>query len=168
MADTPELFGGPPAVDQTGNLTIWVLDSITDLESPTVAELDNATRITYSFTPSGYSFSVSTDKDVDDRLTVPIARESLGRSQAAFADFEYVDSEDSDSAAVVLADGGEKVIVERRNVPQTKVATLADKVRVYRVAFGPQVPGATDGTGKFRLSQSVAVQEFTAQPVSLA
>lgn len=163
MADVAEAFGGPPAVDQSGNLTIWAIPGRTISQSaPSTALLGGATafRITYSFTTSGWQLTAPQEKPTDDRLTSPQTRESLGKITPSLADLSYVDSTAAGSAAVVLAPGGEWQFIERRNVPQTTLAVAAQKVRVINVNLGKQVPGPTDGTGKFTLTQAVAMESL--------
>lgn len=169
MADAVELFGGPPAVDQSGNLTVWAVKTIADMNAPKLTEIGAATsfRVTYSFTPSGWALTATQERLTDERLTSPITKEALGRSTPTLADLAYVDSTAAGSAAVVLADGGPWYFVERRNVPQTELAVVGDKVRVIKVNLGPQMPGPTDGTGKFTLVQAVAIDSLTPKPVAV-
>lgn len=167
MADVPELFGGPPAVDQSGNLTIWWVPTIADPSKPKLTELATGTRLTYSFLSDGWSFGSTTEKLKDDRLTSPSSRESLGRRTPTFSALKYVDSTAAGSAAVVLKDGGNGFFVERRNVPQTEVGKVADKVRVIGVNLDAQMPGPTDGTGKFSLVQEVAIEGVIGAEVAL-
>jgi len=169
MADVAELFGGPPAVDQSGNLTIWAIPGRTVSQTaPSVALLGgvSAVRITYSFTPSGWAYTAPQEKLTDDRLTSPQGRQALGKVAPEFSDLVYVDSIATGSAAVTLAGGGEFQFIERRNVPQTTLAVAAQKVRVINVNLGKQLPGSTDGTGKFTLIQAVAVESI-GEPVAL-
>lgn len=163
MADVAEAFGGPPAVDQTGNLTIWWVPTIANPNAPTLVELGHASafRLTYSFTPNGWALTIPQEKLEDDRLSSPQKRQSLGKTTPALADLSYVDSTAAGSAAVVLAAGGPGHFVERRNVPQETLAAAAQKVRVIKCTLGKQVPGPTDGTGKFTLTQAVAVESVS-------
>jgi len=168
MADAPELFGGPPAVDQSGNLTIWwVPGGVADKTKPKLTELATATRLTYSFTSDGWSFDATTEKLKDDRLTSPQSRESLGRTTPTFSDLKYVDSKDPKSAAVILKAGGRGDFIERRNIAQTALGTIGDPVRVLSVNLGDQLPGPTAGDGKFNLKQSVAVEGIIGAEVLL-
>jgi len=163
MADVAEAFGGPPAVDQSGNLTIWAIPGRTISQTaPSAALLGGATafRVTYSFLTGGWALTAPQEKPTDERLTSPQVRESLGKVTPALADLNYVDSTDAGSAAVVLAAGGAFQFIERRNVPQTTLAAAAQKVRVINVNLGKQAPGPTDGTGKFSLTQAVAMESL--------
>lgn len=166
MPDVPELFGGPSAVDQTGNLTVWAVKTIADISKPKLTELAAGFRITYSFLPGGYNISFDQEKKKDERLTAPIVKESLGVMTPTVPDLKYVDSTAPGSAAVVLADGGKWFFVERRNVPQPSLGTVSDKVRVLELTLGEQVP-AELGDGKFALSQPVALDRITTKPVAL-
>jgi hypothetical protein len=161
MADVAELFGGPPAVDQTGNLTIWAIPGRTIPQgAPTAAMLGGAAafRITYSFTTGGWAVTEPQELLPDERLTSPQSRQSLGKTTPAVAPLAYVDSTAAGSAAVVLAAGGEFQFIERRNIAQPTLAAAAQRVRVINVNLGKQVGGPTDGTGKFTYMQAVAVE----------
>lgn len=168
MADAPEQLGGPPAVDQTGNLTIWAIPGGTagvNVDALTAANLGAVTakRITYSFLPDGYSLTMPQEKNDDDRLTSPQRRQSLGKVNPDFSDFKYVDSTDSTSAAEILKAGGSWIIVERRKVPQTTVAAATQIVRGILISLGAQAPGPTNGTGKFSKTQAVVVEHVGAE-----
>lgn len=173
MADEIEVNGGPPAVDQSGNLTIWAMKAPTsgslDLDAVKVTDLAAAAckRITYSFTPDGYSLTNPQEKNDDDRLTSPQKRQALGKTSPELADLKYVDTVDPKSAAVILKDPGSYIFFERRNVPQTKAATVGDIVRAMRLSLGVQAPGPTNGSGKFTLQQA-AVVEYLSAPHALA
>jgi len=164
MADVAEAFGGPPAVDQSGNLTIWAIPGRTISQTaPSVALLGGVTafRVTYSFLTGGWALTAPQEKPTDERLTSPQVRESLGKITPALADLNYVDTPDvAGSAAAVLAAGGAFQFIERRNIPQTTLAVAAQKVRVINVNLGKQAPGPTDGTGKFSLIQPVAMESL--------
>jgi hypothetical protein len=165
MPDVAESATGPSAVDQTGNLTIWAIPGRTiSSTAPSVALIGGATcfRVTYSFTSGGWALTAPQDKPTDPRLTSPQVRESLGVIAPSLADLAYVDSTVAGSAAVVLAPAGLWQFIERRNVPQTTVATIAQIVRVINVNLGPQAPGPTDGTGKFTYSQPAAMESLGA------
>lgn len=163
MPDVVELFGGPSAVDQSGNLTIWAIPGNTVSQSaPSLALIGGAAcfRITYSFTTGGWSLTAPQELLMDERLTSPQVRQSLGKISPALADLTYVDSTVASSAAVVLAPGGVFQFIERRNVSQSLLAVAAQRVRVINVNLGAQAPGPVDGTGKFTLTQPVAVESL--------
>jgi len=163
MADQVELFNGPSAIDQTGNLTIWAIPGRTVSQSaPSVALLGGATcfRITYSFATGGWAVTAPQEKLTDERLTAIQTRESLGKVTPSVSDLMYVDSSDPGSAAVVLAAGGLFQFIERRNVAQTVLGVAAQKVRVHNLNLGVQTPGPTDGTGKFSFIQAAAVDSL--------
>lgn len=165
MPDVAELFGGPPAVDQSGNLTIWAIPGrAISQTAPSVALIGGATcfRITYSFTNGGWAVTAPQEKTADERLTAPQVKESLGRVTPSVADLAYVDSAAAGSAAVVLAAGGDFQFIERRNLAQTALAVAAQKVRVLNVTLGVQTAGPVEGTGKFGFMQAVAVDSIGA------
>jgi len=170
MADQAELFGGPPAADQTGNLTVWWVPTIADRLIPKAStEIGAATsyRLTYSFTTGGWALTGSQTKNPDERLTSTQDLESLGKSTAALT-LGYVDSTTAGSAAVVLVNGLSGYFVERRGTAQTVLAAAAQKVRVIPVTLGKQIPGPVDGSGKFTYTQEVAITGIIGEPVALA
>lgn len=166
MVDVAEIVGGPPAIDQSGNLTIWWVPAIANPQTGvTLAEIGAVTafRLTYSFLPGGWNLTMPQDKEDDDRLTSPQRKQALGKVNPDLADLAYVDSDAPGSAAVVLklAPGEltkKGYFVERRNVAQTVLATAAQKVRIIGVSLGVQGPGPTQGTGKFSILQSAVVE----------
>jgi hypothetical protein len=168
MADVAEPYGGPPAVDQTGNLTIWAIPAGTagvNLDAITAANLGATTakRITYSFTEDGWNPSPTQAKLTDNRLTSPQGRQSLDRVVNEVPDITVVDSSDAASAAEILKAGGDWIFVERRNVPQTTLAAAAQKVRAYSLSLGTQRPGPITNTGKFTKQHAVAVNYISAE-----
>lgn len=170
MADVPELFGGPSAVDQSGALTVWWVPTIADVLVPKAAtEIGAATsyRLTYSFIAGGWNLTGTQEKNKDERLTAPQTLETLGKSAASLT-LSYVDSSAAGSAAVVLVAGLSGYFVERRNLAQTTVAAATQKVRVIAVTLGKQIPGPIDGTGKFNYTQEVAITAVVGAEVALA
>lgn len=166
MPDAAEAFGGPPAADQTGNLTLWAIPAATagiNLDAITKTQLDatSAKRITYSFMQGGWNPNPSQGKNQDNRLTSPQSRQSLQAVTQEIPDLSYVDSSDAGSAAAILTPGN-WVIVERRNVPQTTLATVGQKVRAYSLTLGEQLVGPIQD-GKFTRKQAVAVNYISAE-----
>jgi hypothetical protein len=168
MADTVESFTGPSAVDQSGNLTVWWVPTIADVDAPTAIEIGDtsAYRVTYSFISGGWTLTGTQEKSPDDRLTSPQSFETLGKSMASLA-LAYVDSQAEGSAAAVLVENAEGFFVERRNVAQTEVVTAGDLVRVIPVTLGKQIAGPVDGTGKFSYAQETAVTGVVSLPVAV-
>jgi len=162
MADVVDVV--PPAVDQTGNLTVWFVPTITDMTAPKAAtELGaaGAFRITYSFTPDGYNPTGDQEILTDDRLSLPQGLQSLGKITAGLT-LKYVDSTAATSAAVVLkpvapATSLDGYLVERPNVANGTLAAASQKVITRKVTLGAQIPGPRDGNGKFTWTQVAAV-----------
>ena len=170
MADVAEGLVPPPAVDQSGNLTIWWVPTIADVSAPKAATeigAAGANRITYSFTPSGWALAGAQAKNPDERLTLEQSLEALGKKTVTLV-LDYVDSTDSKSAAVILTEGLSGYFVERRGIPNSTLAAAAQKVRVIPVKLGAQLPGAIDGNGKFTIHQEVALTGVVGAPVALA
>jgi hypothetical protein len=159
----------PPAVDQSGNLLILWVPTIANLQAPTATELKaaGAKRLTYSFTPDGYTPSGDQEVTKDERLSLPQDLESLGKVTAALA-LKYVDSDDAGSAKSVLTPGLSGYFVERRSVPNSTDIAAAQKVYIRPVTLGIQVPDAPNGTGKFTISQKVAMNGVVVGPVAVA
>lgn len=154
MAD-PVLEQVPPAVDASGNLTVWWLDEAdyVNIAALTAVELTDDKRITYSFVPGGWAPTADQATDVDDRLTYPETLQSFGKVTTA-TPLRYVDSTDPASAAVRLTAGKKGAFVERRNVPNGTPATAAQKYRAFPRTLGIQVPEAPPETGKFTIAQA--------------
>ncbi|WP_223690110.1 phage tail tube protein [Leifsonia poae] len=169
MADVAESIVPPPAADQTDNLTIWWVPSIADVLAPKVTEIGGtgAFRVTYSFTNDGWSIAGSQTKTKDERLTLKQPLESLGATDVALNTLKYVESSQAGSANVVLLEGTAGFFVERRGIPNKTLAAAAQKVRVIPAILGAQLPGPTDGTGKFTIVQETALTGLLGLPVAL-
>ena len=153
MADVIEAV--PPAVDASGNLTVWWLDEAdyADLTALTAAELADENRITYSFVPGGWAPTADQAVDVDDRLTYPETLQAFGKITTA-TPLRYVDSDDPGSAAVRLVAGSKGAFVERRNVANGSEVAAGQKYRAFPRTLGIQVPEAPPETGKFTIAQA--------------
>lgn len=160
MVDVAEAVGGPPAVDQTGNLTLWWVPAIANPDAPTAAEIGaaGAFRFTYSLTPEGWTPSAPQDKNDDPRLTSAQRKQAFGIVNPEIGDLAYVDSSDADSFAVKAAALTSGFIVERRGVPNATLIAAAQKVRVWKSTLGKEAPGPVNGTGKFTLLRPVVVE----------
>jgi len=175
MADVAEGLVPPPAVDQSGNLTVWWVATIADVTAPKAStEIGAATsfRLTYSFVAGGWDFDASQDKGKDERLTLPQPLESLGSKAISLKTLEYVDSTAAGSAAIVLAPTAPATtksgyFVERRNVPNSTLAAASQLVRVIPATVGAQLPGTLDGEGKFTLQQVAAITGVVGAPVAM-
>lgn len=159
----------PPAVDASGNLTIFWVPTIADVLAPKAAteiKAAGSKRLTYSFIPGGWNTTGDQTINQDNRLTLPVALTSLGVSTQDLT-LQYVDSTAAGSAAVVLVPGTSGYFVERRNLPNQTDAAAGQKVRVFAVTLGIQVFDPI-GDGKFTISQKVSISNVVGQPVALA
>lgn len=165
MADSVEAVGGPPAVDQTGNLTLWWVPTISNPDAPTATEIGaaGAFRFTYSLTPEGWTPSAPQDKVDDPRLTSKQTKQSFGEVKPAIGDMIYVDSSDANSFAVKGASLTSGYIVERRSVPVATLIAAGQKVRVWKATLGDEAPGPVNGSGKFTLLRPVTVDYMSKQ-----
>jgi hypothetical protein len=164
MADVAETIGGPPAVDQTGNLTLWFVPTIANPDAPTAAEIGaaGAFRFTYSLTPDGWSPSAPQEKNDDPRLTSSQRKQAFGIVNPDIGDLVYVDSSDPNSFAVKAAGLTAGHIIERRGVPNSTLIAAAQKVRTWKINLGKEAPGPVNGTGKFTLIRPVTVDYMSA------
>ena len=159
----------PPAVDASGNLTIFWVPTIADILAPKAAtevKAAGSKRLTYSFLPGGWNTTGEQTINTDERLTLPVDLTSLGKTSQDLT-LQYVDSTDAGSAAVVLVPGTSGYFVERRNLPNQTDAAAGQKVRVFKVTLGAQIFDPI-GDGKFTISQKVAISNVVGQPVALA
>jgi len=168
MADVAESLTPPAALDQKGNTTIWWVPTIANVAAPSATEIGatGATRITYSFTASGWTFAGAQSTVEDTRLTLAQPLESLDVNKVTLA-LNYVDSTDAKAAAVVLTPGLSGFFVERRNTANSTLIAAGQKVRVIPVTLGAQNPGKLDGNGKFTIDQAVAITGVVGAPVAV-
>jgi hypothetical protein len=161
MVDVADVV--PAAIDVKGNLVIWWVETIADLEAPTVTEIGAAgsARVTNSFTPGGFPLDGDQVVDTDSRLGLTVDLEALGIRTDTLGMLEYVDSTEATSAAVVLkptppATSISGYFVVRRNVPYATLATAAQEVLVIPVTLGSQIkPIQPDG--KFLIKQRSSI-----------
>ena len=158
MADVADIV--PAAVDVKGNLVIWwVGGAMASLTAPSKASVfDAATtfRVTHSFMPGGFALTADQAIDKDSRLGLTVDLEALGIRTDTLGTLEYTDSTEATAAAVVLKPAGAATsisgyFVVRRNVPNTTLATAAQKVYTIPVTLGTQYfPITPDGKALVR------------------
>lgn len=161
MVDVADVV--PAAIDVKGNLVIWWVPTIADLDAPTVTEVGavGAARVTNSFTPGGFPLDGDQVVDTDSRLGLIVDLEALGIRTDTLGMLEYVESDAATSAAVVLKPGvGETSVsgyfVVRRGVPYATLATAGQDVLVIPVTLGSQIkPIQPDG--KFLIKQRSSI-----------
>lgn len=156
MVDVIEI--PPPAVDQLGHLLIiWVPKSgMADPLKPKVAELKAGKRITYSLTPDGWQPTGDQEITKDERLTLEQDLESFGKKTKGLS-LKYVDSDDPNSAAVLLEEGLEGYFFERRKELNRADIAAGQKVRPWGVVLGEQMEDTPSNTGKFTISQKTSL-----------
>jgi hypothetical protein len=144
----------PPAVDQTGNTTIFWCPTIADISAPKAAtEVKTpGKRVTYSFTPGGFNATGDQEVNKDERLTLEQALESFGKTIRGLT-LEYVESTDPASAHVILEEGLSGFFVVRTGIPNKTDVAAAQKVTVIPVTLGKQIQLPINGEGKFRTAQ---------------
>lgn len=162
MVDVADVV--PPALDVKGNLVIWWVQTIADLTAPKAStELGAVTsfRVTHSFLPGGFGLDADQAVDTDQRLGLTVDLESLGIRTDSLGMLEYVDSTVATAAAVVLkpvapATTKSGYFVIRRNVPNSTVATAAQKVITVPVTLGSQIfPVNPDGKARIKQRASI-------------
>lgn len=161
MVDVADVV--PAAIDVKGNLVIWWVPTIADLDSPTLAEVGGAgaARVTNSFTPGGFPLDGDQVVDTDSRLGLIVDLEALGIRTDTLGMLEYVESDAATSAAVVLKpEPGETsksgYFVVRRGVAFGTLATAGQDVLVIPVTLGSQIkPIQPDG--KFLIKQRSSI-----------
>lgn len=159
----------PPAVDQLGHLLIiWVPKiGIIDPLKPKVSELKAGKRITYSFTPDGWQPSGDQEVTKDERLTLEQDLEAFGKKTKGLA-LKYVDSDDPNSAAVLLEEGLEGYLYERRKERNKEDIAVGQKVRPWGVVLGEQMDDTPANSGKFTISQKTTLTGVVpSRPVSV-
>jgi hypothetical protein len=159
MVDVADVV--PAAIDVKGNLVIWWVDTIADLEEPTDDEIGDGTRITHSFTPGGFALDADQVVDTDARLGLTVDLEALGIRTDTLGMLEYMDSVTASSAAVVLkptppATSKSGYFVIRPNVPNGTLVAAAQKVRTVPVTLGSQIFPVTPD-GKFHIKQRASI-----------
>ena len=158
----------PSALDQSGNTTIWWVPTIASVAAPSVTEIGSAGsfRLTYDFTTDGFNLASTQGTVDDDRLTLRQALQALDVNKSSL-DLKYVQSTAAGHAQIVLVAGTAGYFVVRQNVPDTTIATAAQKVVVIPVTLGVQNLGPIDGSGKSTIVQAAAITGVVGSPVAL-
>lgn len=147
----------------------WKIASVPTGSNPlSVAILNGGTSkaLTYSFTDTGFNFTVDQATITDKRLTLDTDLSRAGKKTES-GTLQYVDSADADSAAVLLTEGSEGQFVVRKGISNATAWTVGQKVDVYTYQVGAQRPDAPTENGIDYISQGVYLTKPTVRKAVL-
>jgi len=141
---------------------------ITATNPLSVATLNGTTAkpLTYSFTPDGYNRTPTQAEVPDPRLTLTQTLTRPGKVSETF-EVKFVESEDPNSACVILAQGVEGYIVERRGIDNKVAYATGQKVDVIKIIAGVQRPDAPAENGIDTMSQTLFETDQVQRKVAL-
>lgn len=155
----------PPSISAEGNLRIKFVDTVADIDAPTVAEWDGGVDITYSLTPDGWAPTQDQGTVVDDRLSLAQALERPGKKTKSLV-LRYVYGTDEDIAAEELEEGTAGYFLVRVG-PNEDAGAAGQKVTVWPILAGEQMEQPPAANGVFTMQQKAFVTGRVAQRVAL-
>lgn len=130
----------------------WKIAFVPTGNALSVAILNAATNVTYSFTPDGFAWDTSQATVEDKRLTLTQDLSRPGKTTETL-DLKYVDSADVASASALFLAGVEGKFVVRRGIANETAWTVGQKVDVISFIAGAQRPDAPTENGLDTQSQ---------------
>lgn len=161
-----ELDPVPQSSQSDGRWKIAFVPKGSNALSVAILKGANAKNLTYSFTPDGFNLSRSQATVNDPRLTLLQILSRPGKVTETLA-LKYVDSEDPDSAAVLLTDGLEGQFVIRRGVDNATDWAVGQKVYVVTFVLGIERPDAPTENGVDTISRDAFITAVTQSKVAL-
>jgi hypothetical protein len=136
--------------------------AVANIAAPTVAELNAGTALEGFITPDGLNIGMNTGKVNTSNLGSTYTTNFPGRREPDITLTVHHDGT-TDTAYNLMVYKAVGFLVCRYGVLKTTAWTIADKVKVYPVAFGeaPEVPPAPDGTWDFTVPVFVTSEPNT-------
>lgn len=151
-----------PASSQSGGRwkIAFVSDTTVNPLSVAILNGDDSTNVTYSFTPDGFNRALTQTTITDPRLTLEQDLSRPGKSTETLA-VRYVESQDADSANVLLTNGAAGYFVIRRGIANDVAWTVGQKVDVISFEAGIQRPAAPTDNGMDYIDQDMFITDAT-------
>jgi hypothetical protein len=144
----------PTSFQSDGNWTITYVPSGSNPLSVAILNGSTAKDITYSLTSDGFTYGVTQATVDDKRLTLVQDLSRPGRTAETLS-IKYVDSTDTDSAAVLFTANLTGYFVIRRGVANGTTYATTQKADVISFVLGVQVPDAPSENGMDTITQGV-------------
>lgn len=136
------------------------------LDATSAAIVGAGKQLTYSFTPGGFDWQTTQAEVADPRLTLDTDLSRPGKKKETL-NLNYVDSQDPDSAAVLLTEGSEGQFAVRRGVPNEDDWAADDVADIITYVLGAQRPDAPTENGVDTISQQAFITNITQRKVAL-
>ena len=124
------------------------------------------TNVTYSFTPDGFNRTLTQTTITDPRLTLEQDLSRPGKATEALA-VRYVESQDPDSANILLTQGTAGYFVIRRGIANDVEWAVGQKVDVISFEAGIQRPAAPTDNGMDLIDSDMFITDATKRNVTL-
>lgn len=145
----------PGSVASDGNLRIAYV-ATGNAKSVAILAAVGTKDLTYSFTPDGFTRTI-TESTVDDpRLSLKQTLSKPGTNTEVL-EVKYVYGSGADVAQVALAEGATGSLAVRYAIPNATAWTIAQKVDVIYFIAGKQRRDAPTANGLFTISQTLFI-----------
>lgn len=144
----------------TGYWLITAVPAASNALSVAILTGGTAKTLTYSFTPDGFNRTIAQNEVEDKRLTMAQILTRPGNYKETL-EVKYVESTDSNAAAVVLAEGTPLKLVIRRGISNATAWTIGQKVDVITIVPGKRRPDAPTENGIDTFSQTLFVTDIS-------
>ena len=150
----------PGSVASDGNLRIAFVPSGSNAKSVAILNAAPVKDLTYSFTPDGFTRTITENTVEDARLTL---KQILSRpgTKTETVEVKYVYGAAVDIAAVALTEGVTGSLTCRYVTPNATVWTSGQKVDVLAFVAGAQRKDAPTANGLFTISQTLYLTAVT-------
>jgi len=123
-------------------------------------------NLTYSFTATGFNYSLAQAEVPDPRLTLVTSLSRPGKTTESL-EVQYIDSTDAKSAAVLLPAGTTGQFVVRRGIDNATDWAAGQIVDVITFQAGVQRPDAPTENGLDTITQGMYITAVTQRKVAL-
>lgn len=156
----------PNSVAADGNLRITFVPSGSNPKSVAVLNGATAKDLTYSFTTSGFTRTITENSIEDARLTLKQVLSRAGTTTQA-VEVQYVWGDANDVAKTTLVEGVSGFFVLRYAVPNATIWTVGQKVDVIPITAGRQRKDAPTTNGLLTVTQGIYVSGNTEDDTAL-
>lgn len=153
----------PGSVASDGNLKVVFVPAETEV---TVTSAEAGTPLTYSFTPTGFTRTVTEETISDERLTLAQVLQKAGRTTEEL-EVQYVFGSDDDVAYPLLKRGVRGQLVVRYGVANEEPFSATDEVDIIHIEAGAQRKDAPTANSVFTVTQNLRCYKATEADVTL-
>lgn len=165
----------PPGVSADGMVRVLWVPAILDTTAPSIAELSaiGALDLTCYLTFDGFAPTAADTTYTDDRLCLKVVLEDIGTATWTIDNLTYIwapqglVADVSQKAYIALVPGSVGFFVVRLGMDVETPWAAAQKVDIYPVKLGTQVPQPPERNSKLKIKQKPAVNGPVQRDVAL-